>query len=147
MSNIFDMGNLMNTLSYQEKTLYAELLGEAAFLGVLLAYRSLFDSHALSEALCAYSIAYFGYSFLVTRRFRFRFGDYLIDERDWWIESKGIRASHAILVSGIAYLIIIWILDAPTLSTTGIFKRLIVILVLSSVAKSVQMLRLYRASK
>jgi hypothetical protein len=146
MSNIFDMGNLMNTLSYQEKTLYAELLGEAAFLGVLLAYRSLFDSHALSEALCAYSIAYFGYSFLVTRRFRFRFGDYLIDERDWWIESKGIRMSHIILSTGVIFLLI-RIKNAPTLSATGIFKRLFIILVLSSVAKSVQMLRLYRASK
>jgi hypothetical protein len=136
----------MNRPSYQEKCLYVELLGTVVFLGELLAYRTLLDSHALSEALCAYGIVYWGYSFLVNRRLRFRLGDYLIDERDWWIESKGTRVAHMILSTGVIVLLI-RIKNAPTLSATGIFKRLFILLVISSAARIVQMLRLYRASE
>jgi hypothetical protein len=137
----------MSTLSFQEKCLYAELIGTVTFVGVLLAFAARASStlYAYPRALIAYAVIYFGYSFVVNRRSRFKSGDYLIDERDWMIESKGIRASHNILVIGVVYLII-RIVDAPTLSATRIFNRLLVILVLSSVARIVQMLRLYRAS-
>ena len=137
----------MTILSFQEKCLYAELLGTATFLGVLLAYGSFIssDSHGLSWALVAYSVVYFGYSFLMNRRSRFQAGDYLIDERDWMIESKGIRVSHAVLLVGVIYFIL-RIEDAPELSSLGLVNRLLVLLMVASVARIVRMLRLYRTS-
>ena len=131
----------MSDLSFQEKCLYAELFGTAACLGALFICVAFLPSnpHALPRALIAYVVIYFGYFFLVNRRSRFKSGDYLIDERDWIIESKGIRASHTILLAGVVYLIF-WIEDAPALNATRIFGRLVVILALSSVARIVQML-------
>jgi hypothetical protein len=135
----------MSNLSYQEKRLYAELFGMFAFLGAFVAYAAIAPSDRVSRAIIAFTLIYFIYSLFVNRKARFKQGNYLIDERDWQIESRGIRTSQTTLMAGITFILVrFW--DQPPLSPTRIFNLLVVTLILSSVAKIVQMLRLYRTS-
>jgi hypothetical protein len=136
----------MPTLSYQEKCLYAEFFGTIAFVVFFFIYADSAGSSPghLSRSLVAYAVVYFAVSFLASRGLRFKRGDYRIDERDWQIESRGIRAAYNVLSLGIIWLIVrFW--DAPSLTATRIFDLLVALIILASLARMLQMLRLYRS--
>jgi hypothetical protein len=142
MSNIFDMENSMSRLSFQEKMLYAQLLGLVVVV-VFYAHYLVHQppgQHWFHAVILGLILLFAAFRMLLRRRS----GNTVQDERDRSIAAIGTRWSNVILWVGlVAMLVMYW--DHGGLHSKDLMVGIIFhLLVLAASARIVRELVAYR---
>jgi hypothetical protein len=106
MSNIFDMENSMSRLSFQEKMLYAQLVGLAVVVAFYLHFlNNTPPGHHFFHAVVLVVILLFASFRMLLRRGS---GNTVQDERDRQIAAIGTRWSNFILWVGLVVILVMY---------------------------------------
>jgi uncharacterized membrane protein len=144
MSNIFDMENNMSRLSFQEKMLWAQLLGIVAvvvFYGHFLVHSG--PGHHYFHALLLVLLFLFATVRMFLRR---RSGNVVEDERDRSIASIGARWSNIILWLGLVIILVLYWDRGSMRSANFLIGILFHLLVLAGSVRIIRELIAYRMS-
>jgi uncharacterized membrane protein len=144
MSNIFDMENNMSRLSFQEKMLWAQLLGIVAvvvFYGHFLVHSG--PGHHYFHALLLVLLFLFATVRMFLRR---RSGNVVEDERDRSIASIGARWSNIILWLGLIIILVLYWDRGSMRSANVLIGILFHLLVLAGSVRIIRELIAYRMS-
>lgn len=145
MSNIFDIGECtVSRLSFQEKMLWAQLLGivmVVAFYGHYLVHSG--PGHHYFHALLLLLLFLFGSARFIARR---RSANVVEDERDHSIASIGARWSNVILWLGIVLILVLYWDHGSMNSAHFMIGILFHLLVLAGSARIIRELVAYRMS-
>jgi hypothetical protein len=144
MSNIFDMENFMSRLSFQEKMLWAQLLGIAVVVVFYAHYlQHSGPGHHYFHALLLLLLFLFGTVRLLVRR---RSKNVVEDERDRSIASIGARWSNIILWLGLVLILVLYWDHGSMRSASFLIGILFHLLVLAGSARIIRELVAYRMS-
>jgi len=142
VSNIFDMENLMSRLTFQEKMLWAQLLGivvVVAFYGHFLVHSG--PGHHYFHAVLLVLLLIFGSVRMIARR---RSGNVVEDERDRTIAGIGARWSNIILWVGLVFILVLYWDNGTLRSANFLIGILFHLLVLAGSVRIIRELVAYR---
>ena len=144
MSNIFDTENFMSRLSFQEKMLWAQLVG----IFIVVAFYAHFLHHAAPgrhyfHALLLVLLFLFA---SVRTFFRRRSASVIEDERDRSIAAVGARWSNIILWLGLVLILILYWDHGSMRSANFLIAVLFHLLVLAGLVRIIRELVAYRTA-
>ena len=142
VSNIFDMETLMSRFSFQEKMLWAQLLGLAAvvvFYAHYLVHAG--PGHHYFHALLIAVIFFFASMQMVLRRGS---GNVVEDERDESITAIGIWWSNMILWIGLVAILVMYWDNGGVHSVGALIGTIFHLLVLAGTVRIIRELVAYR---
>ena len=141
MSNIFDMENSMSRLSFQEKMLYAQLVGLIAVIAFYLHFlNNTPPGHHWFHAVLLIVILLFASFRMILRRGS---GNVVQDERDRQIAALGTRWSNMILWLGLVVILVMY-WDHGGLGKGLMIGIIFHLLVLAAITRIVRELVAYR---
>lgn len=141
MSNIFDTEIAMSRLSFQEKMLYAQLVGLFVVGGYYVHFLMYTPpGHHFFHAVVLIALLLFASFRLLMRRGS---GNVVQDERDAHIAAIGTRWSNVILWVGLV-VILVWYWDHGDLGRAHMIGIIFHLLLLAAVARIVRELVAYR---
>jgi hypothetical protein len=144
MSNIFDTENPMSRLGFQEKMLWAQLLG-IALVGVYYAHYLVHSGpgHHYFHAVLLGALFLFGAARIFFRRGS---GNVVEDERDYAIAAIGTRWSNFILWIGLVVILVMYWDHGDLRSANFLVGILFHLMLLAGVARIVRELVAYRTA-
>jgi hypothetical protein len=141
MSNIFDTEIAMSRLSFQEKMLYAQLVGLAVLVGYYLHFlNNTPPGHHFFHAVVLIALLVFGSFRLLMRRGS---GNVVQDERDRQIAAIGTRWSNTILWLGLVIMMVMY-WDHGGMQKGFLIGLIFHLLVLAGIVRIVRELVAYR---